>query len=91
MIAGNVGGGGRLDFTVIGDAVNTAARIETATRDDRRRDPVQRADPAAGCAGDGRPIVPRASVRMKGKRKHVALYALDADAAVRSRAAEAPA
>ena len=49
VIAGNVGGGGRLDFTVIGDAVNTAARIETATRDDRRRGPVQRADsePAA--------------------------------------------
>ena len=51
VIAGNVGGGGRLDFTVIGDAVNTAARIETATRDDRRRRPVQRAHPAAGCAG----------------------------------------
>ena len=31
-VAGNVGGGGRLDFTVIGDAVNTAARIEAATR-----------------------------------------------------------
>ncbi len=32
VIAGNVGGGGRLEFSVIGDAVNVAARIEAATR-----------------------------------------------------------
>ena len=32
VIAGTVGGGGRVEFTVIGDAVNTAARVEEATR-----------------------------------------------------------
>ncbi len=32
MIAGTIGGGGKLDFTVIGDAVNIASRIEELTK-----------------------------------------------------------
>lgn len=32
VVAGNVGGAGRFEFSVIGDAVNVAARIEAATR-----------------------------------------------------------
>jgi adenylate cyclase len=33
VVAGNVGGAGRLEFSVIGDAVNVAARVEAATRE----------------------------------------------------------
>ncbi|WP_019926704.1 adenylate/guanylate cyclase domain-containing protein [Nocardia sp. BMG111209] len=32
VVAGTVGGGGHIEFTVIGDTVNTAARVEAATR-----------------------------------------------------------
>jgi PAS domain S-box-containing protein len=74
VIAGNVGGGGRLDFTVIGDVVNTAARIEAATR----------------CTGDPILIseatrvhlreielkaIERPSVPIKGKRDSMRLFA----------------
>ncbi|WP_354697973.1 hypothetical protein DSM112329_03632 [Paraconexibacter sp. AEG42_29] len=33
VVAGNVGGAGRLEFSVIGDVVNVAARVESATRE----------------------------------------------------------
>src|SRR3712207_4837712 len=33
VVAGNIGGGGRLEFSVIGDVVNVAARAEAATRE----------------------------------------------------------
>jgi adenylate cyclase len=33
VVAGTIGGGGRVEFTVIGDTVNTAARVEALTRE----------------------------------------------------------
>ncbi len=62
VIAGTVGGGGRLEYTVVGDAVNVASRLQgeaeggeiVATADHgRRRAGVSRADRPAARQGPG--------------------------------------
>jgi adenylate cyclase len=74
VVVGTIGGGGRLDFTVIGDPVNTAARVESATRqtdDDVLITEATRAMLNNGSDGwEERPPIP-----LKGKRAPVRLYA----------------
>ncbi len=73
VVAGAVGGAGRLNFSVIGDAVNVAARVEAATRDtgdallltSHTRDRMTRQ----------LPLVSRGSVQLKGKAEPVELFA----------------
>ncbi|MEV4647788.1 adenylate/guanylate cyclase domain-containing protein [Saccharopolyspora sp. NPDC049357] len=75
VVAGNVGGAGRFEFSVIGDPVNVAARIEAATRQtgdtilisERTRELV--ADAAAE-------LEERPGVELKGKSEPVSLYAV---------------
>jgi PAS domain S-box-containing protein len=74
VVAGNVGGGGRLDFTVIGDPVNTAARIESATRKTGDRILLSGATNER-LLGTEVPITERAAVLLKGKSSPLALYA----------------
>jgi class 3 adenylate cyclase len=74
VVVGTIGGGGRRDFTVIGDPVNTAARVEAATR--LTGDDVLITETtlrALGPQADGfeeRPAAP-----LKGKTDAVRLYA----------------
>jgi adenylate cyclase len=74
VVAGNVGGAGRFEFSVIGDAVNTAARVEAATRQtgdtvliaERTRD-LLRSQPVG--------LEERGGMTLKGKSEQVRLYA----------------
>jgi adenylate cyclase len=74
VLAGNVGGGGRLEFSVIGDAVNVAARVEACTR--QSGDAILVTEPTKEAIGDGGvEFEERSRVELKGKRDPVALYA----------------
>lgn len=74
VIAGNVGGGGRLEFSVIGDAVNVAARVESATRE---------TGDAVLIAGQTKELltgtqvmfIERPGLTLKGKTQPVEIYA----------------
>jgi class 3 adenylate cyclase len=74
VVAGTIGGGGRLEFTVIGDAVNTAARVEQATR--VTGDDVLITE-ATRCllTRDFGEFEPRQRIELKGKREDVHLHA----------------
>lgn len=74
VVIGTIGGGSRRDFTVIGDPVNTAARVEAATR--MTGDEILITEStmrALGAAGDD--FEERPSVPLKGKTEAVRLYA----------------
>ncbi|TMM04447.1 MAG: adenylate/guanylate cyclase domain-containing protein [Actinobacteria bacterium] len=74
VVAGTIGGGGRLEFTVIGDVVNTAARVEAATR--QTGDDVLITEATLVLLG-GEPGAweERPAITLKGKTRPVRLYA----------------
>jgi class 3 adenylate cyclase len=75
VVVGTIGGGGRRDFTVIGDPVNTAARVQAATRETGddvlvTETTLRELGGAARAAFEERPAVP-----LRGKSETVRLYA----------------
>lgn len=74
VVVGTVGGGGRLDFTVIGDPVNTAARVESATRQTDDELLITEATRSA-LSDDHGGWLEREAIELKGKAQRVCLYA----------------
>src|SRR5579863_6938976 len=73
VVAGNVGCAGRLEFTVIGDAVNVAARVEAATRQTGYT--ILLAQHTADLLSNQVTLIPRPDVLLKGKAGAAVLYA----------------
>lgn len=87
VLAGAVGGGGRLDLTVIGDPVNVASRIEAATRD--TGDTILFTEATRSLLRGENEFEDRGSVPLRGKLEPTEVYA-PADTPRASRAAASP-
>ena len=72
VVAGSIGGAGRLEFSVIGDAVNVAARIEAATRD--TGDTILISEETKDLLDGTYELKPRTDVELKGKQGKATLY-----------------
>jgi adenylate cyclase len=77
VVAGSMGGGGRLEFTVIGDPVNVAARLEAVTRE---TGDVILLSEATRCLIEQAEVElePRGEVPLRGKSEPVPIYAVPA-------------
>jgi adenylate cyclase len=73
VIAGSIGGAGRLDFSVIGNAVNIAARVEAATKE--LDDSVLITAETRRRLGEGFEVETRGEVELRGLDEPVVLYA----------------
>jgi adenylate cyclase len=74
VVVGTIGGGDRRDFTVIGDTVNTAARVEAATRETGDDLLITETTLRALDAG-AEEFEERSSVPLRGKAAAVRLFA----------------
>ena len=73
VVAGAIGGGGRLNFSVIGDAVNVAARVEAVTR--KTGDDVLITEGTRHALRNDFELAERGTFELKGIDEPVPLYA----------------
>jgi adenylate cyclase len=86
VISGTVGSGNRLSYTVLGDPVNVAARLEELNKDYGTRLLVS--GNTVDALKEAYPLVRLGNVAIRGKREPVRIYRLDGSAADRADAVE---
>jgi class 3 adenylate cyclase len=74
VLAGTIGGGGKLDFTVIGDPVNVAARVEEMTR--QTGDVILLTEATRAQLSSQPELESRGSIRLKGRSEPVPIFGL---------------
>jgi adenylate cyclase len=75
VVAGTIGGGGHLEFAVIGDAVNVASRVEALTKD--TNDVVLLTGDTKSRLSDSETVVePRGTLTLRGRTEPTEIFAL---------------
>ena len=74
MIAGTIGGGGKLEYTVIGDTVNVAARVEQLTK--VTGDASLLTEATAQALSSSVELIDRGSHEIRGKTEPITILAI---------------